>query len=69
KVNIKGAPKKTRYSQAERSTKRDPSCSEHVEALYPDTPRSQPSGQKIARKKNQSPKPSPAPPIRKWPAK
>ncbi|MCI46215.1 hypothetical protein A2U01_0067455, partial [Trifolium medium] len=73
KVNCKGAPKKTSYSQAERSTKCEPSLFEHMDYLYPGTPRSQPS-QKSARKQNQSPKPSPspsplpAPPVCKWPA-
>ncbi|MCI49892.1 hypothetical protein A2U01_0071136, partial [Trifolium medium] len=48
--------------------KREPSLFEHMDSLYPDTPRSPPS-QKSARKQNHSPKPSPspspAPPIRK----
>jgi hypothetical protein len=49
--NNKGAKKKTRFRQAGRSTKRVPSYFEHMDFMHPDTPQSQSSSQKSAKKK------------------
>jgi hypothetical protein len=47
----KGAKKKTRFRRAGRSTKRVPSYFEHMDFMHPDTPQSQSSSQKSAKKK------------------
>src|SRR4051812_44256319 len=50
-VKTKGAPKKSKNTQEDTSTKRSPSYFEHVDALFPDstTPKSKGSGNKGAR--------------------
>src|SRR3954468_10705608 len=62
-VKTKGAPKKSKITQDDTSTKRSPSYFEHVDALFPDspTPKSKCSGNKGARIS----KPPHTPPIKK----
>src|SRR4051812_30407344 len=64
-VKTKGAPKKSKNTQEDTSTKRSPSYFEHVDALFPNspTPKSKGSGNKGAHIS----KPPRTPPIKKSP--
>ncbi|XP_058779128.1 uncharacterized protein LOC131653097 [Vicia villosa] len=64
-VKTKGAPKRSKITQDDTSTKRSPSYFEHVDASFPDspTPKSKCSGNKGARIS----KPPRTPPIKKSP--